>query len=138
MYVLGTNEQDWQKLLNFLRASTYSIKFFLAGEQQPIPEKIEQVFALVHTYGGMAHIDEEHLALHCYFYTYEEIEFDLDPRKINSEQQIRRLLDFMQAIGETLGKEIILTPENMSRKSLLRFNSHMDEKKWSLDGITKE
>ncbi len=66
-YVLRTGKQDWQKLVTFLRTSTYSVRFIIAGEQQSISDRIEDIFSLVHIHGGMLQIDTEHLNLHCYF-----------------------------------------------------------------------
>src|SRR5258708_6219038 len=68
IYILGTNKQDWQKLLSFLRTSSYPSEFILAGMHQPIPDQIEEVFALVHNHGGMLRIDEKYLGPHCYFH----------------------------------------------------------------------
>lgn len=138
IYVLGTGEQDWQKLLIFLHTGIYSIRYTIAGEQSPLPERVADLFSLIHTHGGMLHVDEEHLDLHCYFYTYEEIEFDSDPRNINNEQQIFRLLDFMRMVGTALNKEIVLTPENMPRRPLFRFNSTTGDEEWYLDILSDE
>lgn len=138
MYILETNEQDWQKLLTFLRTSTYSVRFIIAGEQQSIPDRIEDIFSLVHIHGGMLQIDTEHLNLHCYFYTYKEIEFDIDPRNMNNELQILRLLDFMRMVSTALSKEIVLTPENMPQRPLFRFNSTTGDEEWYLDMLSDE
>lgn len=132
VYVLRTNEQDWQTFLTFLRTSSYPVELIIAGKQQPIPDRIEEIFALVHKHGGMLRIDEEHLALHCYFYTYEEIECDLDPRNINNEQQLSRLLDFIHRIGLLLNKPIVLTPENASWAPLFRFDPTTGQEEWFL------
>ncbi|HEY4383885.1 MAG TPA: hypothetical protein VGN34_05330 [Ktedonobacteraceae bacterium] len=114
IYILGTNEQDWQVLLDFLRLETYPIEFIVGGEQLPLPERIEDIFALTDNYGVNLRIDEAHLALHCHFFTREEIEFDLDPRDFHNEQQVLRLHDFMCKVGRLLNKIVILTPENIS------------------------
>ena len=133
IYVLGTNEQDWQRLLTFLRTSSYAVRFIIAGGEQPLPDQIRDIFAMIHTHGGMLHVDAEHLKLHCYFYTYEEIEFDLDPSDMNNEQKIARLLHFMRMIATTLNKEIILTPENMPERPLFRFNPTTGDEEWYLN-----
>ncbi len=130
IYIFGTDEQDWQKFLTFLCTSSYPLEFIIAGEQQPIPDRIEDVFSLVHSQGGVLYIDEEHLALHCYFSTSEEIELDLDPRNMHTEQQISRLLDFMHKIGRLLNKTVVLTPENASWVALFRFDPRTGEEEW--------
>lgn len=133
IYVLGTTLGDWQKLLAFLRASAYFVEFIVTGEVRSLPESIEEVFALVHKHGGMVRVDEKNLALHCYFYTYDEMEFDLDPRAINSAQQLSRLLDFIRTIGNLLKKPVILTPENVSRVVLFRFDPATMSEEWLLE-----
>lgn len=135
IYVLRTTEHDWQQLLTFLHSGVYPIEFLLSGEQHPLPARIEEVFALVQTHGGILHIDEERLALHCYFCTSEEIEFDLDPRKMNNEHQIARLLDFMRAVGRLLNKAVILTAENASWAPLFRFDPATQKEEWFLEDI---
>lgn len=138
IYVLGTDEQDWQKLLDFLHTGSYSVKCIIAGEQSPFPERVADIFSLIHTDGGMLYIDAERLDLHCYCYAYEEIEFDVDPRNMNNEQQISRLLDFMRLVGTVLNKEIVLTPENMPNRPLFRFNPIIGEDEWDLDILFSE
>lgn len=132
IYVLGATQEDWQKLLMFLHTGLYTVTFIVAGEPQPLPTRIEEVFSLIHSYGGMLRIDEDHLALYCYCYTYDEIEFDLDPRTITSEEQISRLLDFIRAIGTLLNKPAILSPENASWVALFRFDPVVRSEEWFL------
>lgn len=132
IYVLGTTLEDWQKLLDFLHTGLYAVSFLVAGEQRPLPTRIEEIFLLIHSSGGMMRIDGDQLALHCYFYTDEEIEFDLDPRTINSEELLSRLLDFIRAIGNLLNKPVILTPENVSRVVLFRFDPATMSEEWLL------
>lgn len=130
IYILGTTKQDWQKLLAFLRASSYLVEFIVAGKARTLPENIEEVFALVKKHGGMMRVDERSLALHCYFYTDSEIEFDLDPRAITTEEQLSRLLNFIRAIGNLLNKPVILAPENVSRVALFRFDPVTKSEVW--------
>jgi hypothetical protein len=139
IYVLGTDEQDWQKLLTFLRTGPYSIEFTFDGQPISLPEQVETIFALRSEHGIELHIDKEHLVLNCFFFTDEEIEFDLDPHDYPAdefgEQQIARLLDLMRTIGKLLNKAVILTPENCSRQPLFRFDPETNEEKWFLDNI---
>lgn len=135
IYVHGTTVQDWQKLLTFLRSSAYSLELIGGGQQGPIPEQVEDIFLFAHTDGVTLRMDTAHLALNCHFYTSQEIEFDLDPRDMSSEQQIARLLDFLRTIGRLLHKAVVLTPENASWVPLFRFDPTTDEEQWFVDDI---
>jgi hypothetical protein len=134
IYIHGTTVQDWQKLLTFLRSSSYPLELISGGHQRPIPEQIEDIFLLAHADGVTLRVDAAHLALNCHFYTSQEIEFDLDPRDMNSEQQIARLLDFLRTIGRLLHKAVVLTPENASWVPLFRFDPNTDEEQWFVEG----
>lgn len=136
IYVLDTNWQDWQALLDFLRLETYPIKFTVGGEQRSLPENIEDIFALAQDNGVLLRIDETHLALHCHFFTSEEIEFDLDPRAFHSEHselQVSRLLNFIRDMGRLLNKVVILTPENSSHclHPWFRFDPKTGTEEWA-------
>src|SRR5258708_5311190 len=74
IYIFETDEQDWQKLLIFLRSSPYSIEFSVDEQSMSLPERIETIFALREDHGTVLHIDKGHLALNCFFVTSEEID----------------------------------------------------------------
>ena len=138
IYVFETDEQDWQKLLTFLRSGPYSIEFAVDEQLMPLPERIETIFALRYNHSTVLHIDKGHLALNCFFFTSEEIDFDLDPRDFQGDtagQQISRLLEFLRTIGQLLNKAVVLTPEGDSSFALFRFDPETGEEKWFLENI---
>jgi len=143
IYVLETDEQDWQKLLAFLRSGPYALEFFVGDQLTPLPENIEAIFALQDDLlpWPYLHIDKEHLDLDCFFFTREEIDFDLDPRNFQgntAHQQISRLLDFLRTVGQLLNKTIILTSEGGSSMPLFRFDPETDTETWFWDQINME
>jgi hypothetical protein len=60
------------------------------------------------------------MIINCHFFTEQEIELDLDPREVNSEERLNSLFRFMKVLGKHLGKEVILTLENSPHLVLLR------------------
>ena len=40
IYVFETDEQDWQRLLTFLRSGPYSIEFSVDEQRMPLPERV--------------------------------------------------------------------------------------------------
>ncbi len=135
IYVLGTSEQDWQTLLSFLRTSSYPLEFLVGGEYQPLPEQVGDIFVLKREVGVTLRIDREHLEINCHFFTREEIEFDLDPKDFQNDQQVSHLLTFMRAIGRLLNKTVVLTPENCAEFPLFRFDPETNEEAWFLEEI---
>jgi hypothetical protein len=138
IYVRGTDVADWQRLLDFLRAGAYTLRYIVIGdakrEPQPLPEQIEAIFARPHDAYVALLIDEPQLGLVCHFFCPDEIELDLDPRAIDSEARLDRLRGFMRALGRLLGKEVILTPENMPEHPLFRYDPRTGREDWPTGG----
>lgn len=66
----------------------------------------------------------------CHFFTPDEIEFDIDPRAIDSQAQCERLVDFIRALGQAVGKAVLLTPENAPEYPYLRYDPLTDRAEW--------
>jgi hypothetical protein len=81
------------------------------------------------------YIDRERLGLNCHFFTMEEIEFDLDPKDFQNEEQVSRLLDFIRTVGQALHKEVALTAENDAQHPLFRYDPATNEETWFLEGF---
>ena len=132
MYVLDTTLEDWQRLLDFLLASPYALRYSRDGATEPLPDRIEVIFAERSVANVALFIDESQLSLNCHFFAPDEIEFDLNPRAIDGQPRLVRMLDFMRALGSTLGKEIILTPENLQERPLCRFDPRAGSQTWTI------
>ena len=52
------------------------------------------------------------IKLNCYFFLSEQIEFDIDPKEVNSLSDFELIEKFMTSISDTLQEQITLTAEN--------------------------
>lgn len=139
IYVLETDRQDWQTFFPFLRTSPYTVEFLIGGERRPLPERVEDLFALTQAHHLVIRIDKEHLAVNCYCFAEEGMEFDIAAKDFQDEttirEQIARLLDFIRTIGHILNKVIILAPEVSPHFPLFRFDPSTKEEHWFLENI---
>ena len=120
IYVLDTNINDWQRLLDFLRESSYvTIYHGLTGPE--LPETMQEIFEIQKTSFSSMSIDIGQIRVNCHFFLESEIEFDIDPRDIDSEEKLTKIFDFMQRIGNLLNKEVILTEENSEDEIWFKF-----------------
>jgi hypothetical protein len=141
---LKTDEQDWPPFLRFLHASPYSIEFLVDGEETPLPEQVEDLFALAEDDQGRVIrglalcIDREHLEVWCNPFR-EGIEFYFPASAFAAEatvgEQVARLLNFIRTIGQVLHKVIILTPESAADFPLFRYDPSTKEEHWFLEHI---
>jgi len=121
IYVLSTTVSDWQLLFDFLRSDVYEFSYTIDEEKTVLPILAKQIFDERQDFSPLLQVNLGSVVLNCHFFTDEEIEFDIDPREIQSERQAEAIFTFMRQIGQTLNKEVILTPENMQDAPIFKF-----------------
>ena len=123
VYVFDTDERDWQRFLDFVRAEPTTHRFTVDGAEAPLPERVREIFAARHHDATVClGIDPAGLGWNCHFFGVQELELDLDPRVVTTEAAFDRALAFLRALGTRLGKPLVLTPEHLPAVPLLRFD----------------
>ncbi len=113
LYILNTIISDWQNLLDYLQASNYSISFTVNDmTSSTIFKSAQWIFINRAEIGILLAIELENIQINCHFFTENEIEFDINPKEIESEKDYIVLKTFMQKTSNHLAKKIILTTEN--------------------------
>lgn len=121
IYVLNTAVSDWQLLFDFLRSDIYEYSCTTGEEKTILPFFAKEVFEADYEFKPLLKVNVDSVILNCHFFTDEEIEFDIDPREILSERQAEAIFTFMRQIGQTLNKEVVLTPENLQDAPIFKF-----------------
>lgn len=62
------------------------------------------------------------ILISCRFFDEEEIDFNIEPREIDSDDKVDSIVEFMKQLGNLLGKDIILTPEDSPGAVLLHWS----------------
>ena len=119
LYIMETDVQMWQKALNCLRTSPYPLTYTVEGEQAELPADVEAIFRQRQEADAFLSIDINGIRVNCFFFVEEQIEFDIDPREINTEARFGYLCEFIQRMGHGLGRSMILTPESCGREEEL-------------------
>jgi hypothetical protein len=125
--ISGVGIPHWQRVIDWLRASPYPIEFRLNDEPTALPHEVSEVFRQRDERAVLLQVDVGNVIIHCHFFSYDEIEFDVDPREVSSEQEEQGIIDFMRALGRLSGREVILTPENYREMALLTYIPEQDE-----------
>lgn len=112
IYVLESTSDDWQKLIAFLRSGKYKVTYELDGIEKPLPSDFSEIQKYMGEVYQLLSIHIEGLRLNCHFFLTENIEFDLLPNEVETEEKAEAIFQFMAMVGRLLGKEVILTPEN--------------------------
>ena len=109
-------------------AGRYHFEFTGAWQEATFPCNIDRLFPT----GPESQLTT--LSLHvsgvrvnCHFFTPEEIEFDLDPAEVNDPANLDGLFAFMKGLATAVGKEVVLTPENMREIAIFRCRPGADQ-----------
>ena len=109
IYVLNTAIMDWVRLFDV--CSMYDATLYCDGDPIPMILDPATVFQRSSEHSYYLKVLVEGVALHCHFFTVEEIEIDVDPKEIKSQPDLDVVLDVMGSIGRGLAKPVILTEE---------------------------
>ena len=124
VYVMNASLNDWQKLVDFLRAGLYRTEFFFGDQkQEKLPERAIDLFNDSERTSCLIKVHIGDLALHCHCFSKDEIEFDLVPEKVTNQAIANSVFLFMEKLSKYLGMPVRLTPENSRDIILVEYNS---------------
>ena len=111
IYVRETSSEDWRSVFAML-GREYELEFYVDGVARPVPTGVEEVFTIRKIANPLLRFAVRNVVVCCHFFDFEEIEFDIDPRDVRSQEALDSLLGFMRRVGDTVAKPVILTYEN--------------------------
>jgi hypothetical protein len=127
IYVLDTQLQDWCAAANFI-ARRYRFEFTGGWQEAIFPRDIGQLFPTGPERQLTAlSLDVSGVRVNCHFFTADEIEFDLDPAEVSDPSRLDGLFAFMKGLASAVGKDVLLTPENMREIAIFRCHPGADQ-----------
>ncbi len=122
VYVLDTGLEDWDRVLAYLVQSYTTVEFW-GDERTPsdIP-RAKTIFAFRQQTSPLLRVTLSGVVFQCHFFTTDEIEFDFVPREIDTPQRLQALLEFVEGLGRTTGKTVVVTPENRPEWVFLQYD----------------
>jgi hypothetical protein len=120
IYVHGTTIEHWRTLFDALRA-TYAMEYSIDSTARPLPALVDEASTTRDTASPSLHFCVGSIVVACHFFTTDEIEFDIDPREVTSQAALDELLGFLQLVGDTLGKAVIMSYENDAQHPFITY-----------------
>ena len=121
IYVLDTTSDDWQRLVDHLRASHHRLDFRVGGEPAPLPSQAAEIFAhnaKPDVATADLHVDLGGYQIATFFWEAETIEFTVFPELIDAEERYQALMAFLVELATVTGKPAILTVETTRPRGL--------------------
>ncbi|PWV46810.1 hypothetical protein [Nocardiopsis sp. L17-MgMaSL7] len=125
--VPNTAVNDWQTLLDLVVERGWEYQYSEGGAAAPLPRArtvlsrpadAECPELRVRPSGGVLAIFR--------FYATDEIDFDVDLRELQGQERLDTLCGFLAAIGQRLGKPVLMDPEGDCGHPVLGFDVHTD------------
>jgi hypothetical protein len=121
IYIFDTSPNDWKKWVELVNKQ-FRVAFYNGQTQQTTDridfEVIELLWSGKTDLLNWATVFINEFQIKCYFFARKEIENDICPREIKSEDDHIQLLNYLKAISAHLDKRVVLTAEN-SREDVL-------------------
>jgi len=110
--VTSESKDSWGLFLSALKSSVYSHSFKHGDISCSLPESINAIWSLQNTEPTLLTIQVGELLINCHFFQSYEIEFDLDPKDVNSQNDFAVLLNFLLWLNKSIKCSVVLTHEN--------------------------
>jgi len=120
IYISPATLGDWQTLYPHLR-DVLGVEYSVDGVVQSPPSTVEQVFAVRPSSHPMLRLRVGRTLVVFHFFSYDEIECDVDPREISSQSDLSELLGFVRHLGDLTHKRVVVTPENVRAKPFISY-----------------
>jgi hypothetical protein len=128
IYIHDTTLNDWQIFIDLIRHGRYNFSFVTGDNSSSLPDNVQGVFNQQET--SLLSISINGMMANCHFFGIEEIELDIDPREVVSEENFRDLMDFISSLGQALAKQVRITTENLPNRPLFLFEPENNEVKY--------
>jgi hypothetical protein len=111
IYVQDVSVREWEKVIDFLN-DNFSLSYDKTGQ-------IDKDYVLNYLQSRSGEMESKSVTIslgkikiNCHFFLVQQIEFDLDPKEVNSLGDFELIESFMIKLSETLQKQVTLTGEN--------------------------
>ncbi len=122
IYVSNTTLDDWDALFDLLRHFPCKLGLPVDVNQPPLPAKAIEIFSKDELSPSLS-IDLGGVVIVAHFFEVTEMEFDIDPREISSQERLDWFIEFLVALGEKLQKDIRVTEENHPDEIWIRYTA---------------
>lgn len=125
IYVFNTNTRDWDRFLDLVRSSTWSWSYMADASPELLPECSQQVFTDTER-TNILYVQLGSIEVACHFFCPEDFEFCVDPREVQSQDAMDRLLEFVRRLGRCIEKEVVVTEEDSPNWVWFRYQPASD------------
>ena len=126
IYVEDSTVDDWQLVVDIVRAHDWPTTFSVEGDVMSMPTSVQPIFELVDKTILWRFWPHPDVAVHGHFFAVGEIELDVDPREVVDQEQFDAVCEVVTVIGRALGKPLDVTVESAHSEVVMRYDARTD------------
>lgn len=111
IYVHDTTIGDWRSTWAWLRSKGYQLSYSVDGQARELPEDPQEALSLRKTAATLLSIHIGSVQVNCHFFGVDDIEMDIDPQQVTSDETLEALFSFLLGLSGVLNKRVDLTDE---------------------------
>lgn len=121
--VLGTESlEDWREFLKFVTGS-FRTEFLVDLEPRHMPEDPALIFEQRESTPVLLRVFLDGIQLNCHFFG-GDIELDLDPEEVWTQEDVDRVLGFLKELGDVLNRTVLLIEDGQIDWVYYRYEPH--------------
>jgi hypothetical protein len=121
LYVLDTEEWDWDAFLEAVRRGPWRHRFALDELAAPLPRYGIEAFAAWRQAAPCLELAVGPAFVCCRFRSVQQIELELDPAEVGDPDALESLVRFMAWLGRMLQRTVLLAPDDAPERPILEY-----------------
>lgn len=118
IYVQDTTIGDWRSAWAWLIASGMPLHYSVDGASRELPADPQEPLDIRSKAAPLLVIELDEIKVNCHFFGVDTIEFDIDPKQVNSEETMEAVFSFLLRMSNALNKRVDLTGEGEPEKPI--------------------
>jgi len=121
IYVLDTDESDWDALLRAVARGPWRHRFSLDELAAPLPKYGIEAFAMWRQAAPLLELAVGPAVVRCRFLSVQQIELELDPEEVGDPDALEALVHWMAWLGRVLHRTVLLAPDDAPERPILEY-----------------
>jgi len=123
IYISDCNSDLWNSFLKLILNSEYMTKFKHGKTQISLPLSFAEIKSLQKKEPTTLFIFlDKNIQINCHFFIESEIELNVSPQEIRSEDEYNQLVSFLSWLSSSLHREVCLTHEGSPNMKIIMIN----------------
>ncbi|MCB9305262.1 MAG: hypothetical protein H6565_01565 [Lewinellaceae bacterium] len=123
IYVQEVSLNDWKKIIDLINKG-YKVNYSGTNQinKSYVVEYLTDETGEIESKSASIFLGE--IRLNCHFFLEDQIEFDVDPKEVNSLEDFELIENFMVDVSKSIDNQITLTDENNPKFPLVKIDSN--------------